>query len=145
MNKPVERYSIPQILFGLHDVFLDATGSDNIFTADTLVVHYLRPDGPRQKIDLAELSVQIEEFFAFRCRLSEWEELFGKSIALRSRRKWEREFVPEFTFRVLAEFIAEKTSAPASFPLVEIGPFDFGNGRCVPSGLSMSSLAILQR
>ncbi len=111
MNKPSEKISTPQILFGLHDILLDATGTDEIFTADTPVIAYLRAHRSWWELDLSDLFVQIEEFFAFRCRLSEWEELFGRSIARRSRRRWEREFVPEFTFRVLAEFIARRAQS----------------------------------
>jgi len=136
MSKPTEKYSVSQILFGLHDVFLDMTQSDEIFTLRTPVIQYLRSDGSWDEADLADLFSRIEEYFAFRCTRDQWLELFGKSIATRSRWEWEREFVPEFTFGGLAAFIAERAPVRASCAPVSIASAVMAN----VSGASASGL-----
>lgn len=115
-----QRYTQSQVLYGLREVWANATGDDDPFDANTQIYTYMQATGAWGDIDLADLFHCFEKFFNFTCSINEWRNFFSYDIGERSFEIWEREIAPQLTFGALAEFIAERAPAKATFAPISV-------------------------
>lgn len=127
---PVERYNENQILCGLQECWNSVLGldDDELFYVDMRIDVYLKKNGLWDEFDLYYLVREIEEFFHFYCSKDEWYDLFGLNLPKNSAEEWEELVGQHLTFRVLAQFIAEKA------PVISFQPVTVIDRECAPAG-----------
>ncbi len=124
------KYTEQQILCGLQECWHDFFGTDDdeIFDADMRIDQYLKEHDLWDDFDLYYLVKEIEEFFHFMCSEEEWKDLFGINPPKNTVEEWEELVGQHLTFRVLAQFIAERALAISFRPVIVI------DRECAPAG-----------
>ena len=135
MDEP--KYTEPQLLCGLREVWRCMTGADAPFDASTRIDVYMKSIGEWEEMDFGDVFRTCERFFGFACSDAEWSNLIGFQFAKRSFEEWERTVAPKLTFGALAQFISNRVEAVSLRPTKMLGR------ECRPAGvfLGVHSLA----
>ncbi|HEV2949351.1 MAG TPA: hypothetical protein VGX70_18395 [Gemmataceae bacterium] len=96
-------YTAPQILRGLKQIWKDDLGCWFPPDPNTEVAG---SSWSFDELDFADVILVIQKFFGFRAEWTEWEELISR---------------PNFTYKALAEFIAERTEVISLEPISILG------------------------
>jgi hypothetical protein len=110
-----KRYTATQVFCGLREAWCVATGTDESFDFETQIYSFMMADGSWEELDLGDVCHRLEGFFGFSCSQEEWWSFFEFEVAYRSREEWEQKVAPNLTFGKLAQFIADRAPAVASF------------------------------
>jgi len=125
------KYTEQQILCGMKECWHSFVGTDDdeLFEADMRIDLYLKEYEVWDEFDFYQLANAMEGFFQFSCSENEWKNIFGVNLPKNSAEEWEELVGQHLTFRVLAQFIAERA------PAVSFQPVTIINRECAPAGV----------